>query len=163
MHYGEWDARRTIYLQPRKPPTAGRPSFDHAGESGVAVAHHSFSAVYDIQRTVSVRGVITEFRFVNPHALMLVDATDDAGRVSKWTVEFDGRLNLTEHGWNERTIVVGERVTVTGNPTHVGAQRMFFRKLVRPDGTELLKGTEETITEVEPVRQERARQRNLRQ
>jgi hypothetical protein len=91
-----------------------------------------------------------------------MDVADESGKVAKWTVEFDGRLNLTEHGWHERTIVVGERVTVTGNPTHVGAQRIFFRKLVRPDGTELLKGTESTITEVERVRRQRARQRNLR-
>ena len=126
----------------------------------LATAHHSFSAVYDINRTVSVQGVVSEFRLVNPHALMLMDVTDDAGKVSKWTIEFDGRLNLTEHGWNEHTIVVGERVTVTGNPTHVGAPRIFFRKLVRPDGTELLKGSDETVSEVERVRQERARQRN---
>src|SRR4029434_10790485 len=92
----------------------------------VATAHHSFSAVYDINRTVSVQGVVTEFRLVNPHALMLMDVTDESGKVSKWTIEFDGRLNLTEHGWNDHTIVVGERVTVTGNPTHVGAPRIFF-------------------------------------
>jgi hypothetical protein len=126
----------------------------------LATAHHSFAAVYDISRTVSVQGVVTEFRFVNPHALMLMDATDESGKVSKWTVEFDGRLNLTEHGWNEHTIVVGQRVTVTGNPTHVGAPRVFFRRLVRPDGTELIKGSDETLTEVERVRQERARQRS---
>jgi hypothetical protein len=126
----------------------------------LAIAHHSFAAVYDISRTVSVQGVVTEFRFVNPHALMLMDATDESGKVSKWTVEFDGRLNLTEHGWNEHTIVVGQRVTVTGNPTHVGAPRVFFRRLVRPDGTELIKGSDETLTEVERVRQERARQRS---
>jgi len=127
----------------------------------VATAHHSFSAVYDINRTVSVQGVVTEFRLVNPHALMLMDVTDQSGKVSKWTIEFDGRLNLTEHGWNDHTIVVGERVTVTGNPTHVGAPRIFFRKLVRPDGSELQKGSDETLSEVERVRQERARQRNL--
>jgi hypothetical protein len=131
--------------------------------AGAATAHHSFSAVYDISRTVSVQGVVTEFRLVNPHALMLLDVADDSGKVSKWTVEFDGRLNLTEHGWNEHTIVVGERVTVTGNPTHVGAPRIFFRKLVRPDGTELIKGSEETLSEVERVRQERARQREQKQ
>lgn len=127
----------------------------------VVTAHHAFSPVYDIKRSISVQGVVTEFRLVNPHALMLMDVTDETGKVSKWTVEFDGRLNLTEHGWNEHTIVVGERVTVTGNPTHVGAPRLFFRKLVRPDGSELQKGSDETLNEVERVRHERATQRNL--
>ena len=126
----------------------------------VATAHHAFSPVYDGKRTISVQGVVTEFRLVNPHALMQMDVTDESGKVSKWTVEFDGRLNLTEHGWNEHTIVIGQRVTVTGNPTHVGAPRIFFVKLLRPDGTELRRGFNETLTEVERVRQERARQRN---
>lgn len=124
------------------------------------MAHHSFSAVYDGNRTISVQGVVTEFRLVNPHALMFVDVTDESGKVSKWTVEFAGRLNLTEHGWNEHTIVIGERVTVTGNPMHVGGPRMAFTKLVRPDGTELQPGGAERLSEVERVRQERARQRN---
>ena len=52
--------------------------------AGAATAHHSFSAVYDISRTVSVQGVVTEFRLVNPHALMLLDVADDSGKVSKW-------------------------------------------------------------------------------
>jgi uncharacterized protein DUF6152 len=127
----------------------------------VATAHHAFSPVYDGKRTISVQGVVTEFRLVNPHALMQMDVTDESGKVSKWTVEFDGRLNLTEHGWNEHTIVIGQRVTVTGNPTHVGAPRIFFVKLLRPDGTELRRGFNETLTEVERVRQERARQRSV--
>jgi len=61
----------------------------------IVAAHHSFAAVYDDKRTVSVTGVVTEFRFVNPHALMAINVTDDAGKVVKWTVEFAGRLNLS--------------------------------------------------------------------
>jgi len=33
-------------------------------------AHHAFTPVYDEKRTVTVAGVVTELRFVNPHAMM---------------------------------------------------------------------------------------------
>src|SRR5213592_152413 len=102
-----------------------------------ARAHHAFSPVYDNKRVVTVSGVVTQFRFVNPHAMMFMDVTDESAKVTKWAVEFAGRLNLAEVGWTADSIKAGERVTVTGNPTHDGAsQRMFFLKLVRADGTE---------------------------
>jgi hypothetical protein len=67
---------------------------------------------------------------------------------------------LSEGGWNEHTIVVGQRVKVSGNPTRVDAPRLLFKRLVRPDGTELLSAGEERQDEVEQARRERARQRD---
>src|SRR5262245_63963159 len=106
--------------------------------SNSAAAHHSFAPVYDGNRVITVTGVVTQFKFVNPHAMMFMDVTDESGKVVKWTVEFAGSLNLSEVGWTANSVKAREKVIVTGNPTHTGSQRMFFRKLVRPDGTELL-------------------------
>jgi hypothetical protein len=125
-----------------------------------ASAHHSFGAVYDDTRTISVTGVVTQFRFVNPHAMMFMDVTDDAGKVVKWAVEFAGRLNLSEIGWTADSIRSGERVTVTGNPAHVTSPRMAFRRLVRSDGTVLLPAGPQRIDAIEEERRERARQRS---
>ncbi len=125
-------------------------------------AHHAFSPVYDEKQVITVEGVVTEFKFVNPHAMMLLDVTD-AGKVVKWTVEFAGRLNLSEAGWTADSIKAGEHVTVTGNPTHTGSSRMFFRRLVRPDGTELLPGSAQRLNAIEEERRQRARQRNQQQ
>src|SRR5919198_2433615 len=86
--------------------------------SNSAVAHHSFAPVYDANRMITITGVVTQFRFVNPHAIMLMDVTDESGKVRKWTVEFAGSLNLSEVGWTADSIKAKERVTVTGNPTH---------------------------------------------
>ena len=122
-------------------------------------AHHAFSPVYDEKRTITVAGLVTEFRFVNPHALMSMDVTDDSGRVAKWTVEFAGRLNLSEVGWTAESIKAGERVTVTGNPTHTASNGMFFRKLVRSDGSELLPAAAQRESVIEQERRERAKAR----
>ncbi len=122
--------------------------------------HHAFSPVYDEKRVITVAGVVTEFRFVNPHTMMNMDVTDEAGKVGSWVVEFAGRLNLSEFGWTASSVKAGERVTVTGNPTHTGSQRMFFRRLVRADGTELLPGAAQRLNTIEEERRQRARQRN---
>ena len=126
----------------------------------VAGAHHSFAPVYDGKRQVTVSGVVTQFKFANPHALMFMDVADDKGKMTKWTVEFAGNLNLSEKGWTANTIKAHEQVTVTGNPTHTGSPRMFFIKLVRPDGTELLAQDTERTKAIEEERRQRALQRN---
>jgi hypothetical protein len=129
----------------------------------LVMSHHAFSPVYDDQRVITVTGVVTEFKFVNPHAMMFMDVTDGSGKVAKWTVEFAGRLNLSNVGWTAESIKSGERVTVSGNPTHTGSDRMFFRKLVHADGTELLPAGPQRANALEEERRQRARQRDLQQ
>lgn len=123
-----------------------------------SIAHHAFSPVYDGNRTVSVTGVVAEFRFVNPHAQMELVVTDEAGDVTRWKVEFDGRVNLTNHGWNDETISVGEHITVTGNPAHTNSSQMFFVSLRRDDGSEIIRGSS-TIQSLEDQRRQRREQR----
>ena len=124
-----------------------------------ATSHHAFSPVYDEKRLITVVGVVTEFRFINPHALMLMNVTDETGRVAKWAVEFAGRLNLSEAGWTAESVKAGERITVTGNPTHTGSQRVFFRELVRADGSKLLPAGPQRLKAIEEERRQRALQR----
>ena len=102
---------------------------------------------------------MTQFRFVNPHAMMLMDVTDKSGKVVKWNVEFAGRLNLEESGWTANSIKPGERVKVTGNPAWTSPQRMAFVKLVRADGTELDQGAAQRLSAVEEERRQRADKR----
>ena len=124
-----------------------------------ASAHHAFSPVYDGKRTITVDGVVTQFRFVNPHAMMLMEVKDKTGKVETWNVEFAGRLNLEEAGWNAQTIKPGEHVKVTGNPAWQSAQRMAFVKLVRADGTQLEPGRAQRLSAIEEERRQRAQQR----
>jgi hypothetical protein len=125
-----------------------------------ASSHHAFSPVYDAKRTITVAGVVTQFRFVNPHAMMLMDVKDKSGKVVKWNVEFAGRLNLEEAGWTADSIKPGEHVKVTGNPAWKSDQRMAFVKLVRADGTELEPGRAQRLSAIEEERRQRAKQRS---
>ena len=122
-------------------------------------AHHAFSPVYDSKRSVTVSGVVTEFRFANPHAMLSLDVKDDAGKPAKWTVEFAGQLNLSEIGWTKESLRPGEQITVTGNPTHVVSHQMAFVRIVKADGTVLLPAAAQRTDILEQERRERARRR----
>ena len=127
---------------------------------GCAVqAHHAFSPVYDGSKTVTITGTVTDFKLVNPHAMMTVDVVDKAGTRVSWTVEMPGLLSLTRLGWTEKTVAVGDRLTVSGNPTHTGSARVAFKKIVLANGTELLDPNEDRASTVEQQRLDRARQR----
>lgn len=127
----------------------------------IADTHHSFNAVYDPSRMISVAGVVTAFRFVNPHAMLTIEGVDERNESVTWHVEFDGRLNLSHAGWTQNTIAVGERVTVFGNPANADSRSLFFNRLLLADGTELLRPAVERVNAVEEARRTRARARNL--
>ena len=124
-----------------------------------AVAHHAFSPVYDERRTVTIKGTVTEFRLVNPHATMSVDVVDQAGKHVIWTVEMAGLLSLSRHGWTPRTVSAGQPITVTGNPTHTGSPRIFFTRIVLADSTERIAPGEGDVGAIEQQRRQRAQQR----
>jgi hypothetical protein len=128
--------------------------------AGATHAHHSTTPVYDSKRTVTKTGVVTSFRLVNPHAMLKLDVADESGTVVPWTVEFDGRVNLTRFGWDDDTLKPGDRITVTGNPTHSDSPRMFFIELERPDGTQLRRAMiDPTQAAIEEARRKRAEQK----
>ena len=126
----------------------------------VSLAHHAFTPVYDRARTVTIEGILTEFKLVNPHATMTLDVMDEAGQHETWTIEMPGLLSLSRQGWTTDTVSIGEQLTVTGNPTHSGSQRIAFRRLVLANGTELLDPNANRQNDIEEQRRERARQRD---
>ena len=52
-----------------------------------ASAHHSFAAEYDNNKQVTVKGVVQKVAWVNPHAYVYIDVTDDNGKVTTWAFE----------------------------------------------------------------------------
>ena len=125
----------------------------------MALAHHSFNGVFDASRTIDVKGVVREFRLVNPHAEMTLEVMNDSGGKDLRTVEFDGRLNLTVAGWTPETIRPGERVTVHGNPARSGDGRIWFLSLTRADGSELVRPVNARTKAIDEQRRQRALQR----
>jgi hypothetical protein len=81
-----------------------------------AGAHHS-TAAFDNGRVVKLEGTITQFRWINPHASIKIDAVsegDDPDGI--WTVEMTAPNVLINEGWTRTALQVGDKVTMFVNP-----------------------------------------------
>ena len=91
-----------------------------------ALAHHSFSAVYDGNKPVTLRGFVSKLGWQNPHAHIYVDVKNPTtGQMVTWEVESAGASNLLRAGLRREDFVGAEvlRKGLSGEGRHAGAQR----------------------------------------
>jgi len=108
-----------------------------------AVAHHPFTPYYDASKLVSVTGVVAELRFVNPHAVLIVDGTTTDGRSGKWAFEGlpPGTLYRGEKDVKDK-LRVGTPITISGWAAIDPAVRVFSgREVTFADGSTLVFGS----------------------
>ena len=101
-------------------------------------AHHSITGLFDERRSVEIAGVLTSFRFVEPHGLISVEIKNSHGYNEVWRAETNGPMFLEARGWTKDSLRVGEAVRIEGFPARGGARRLRMRKVIRSDGTVLL-------------------------
>ena len=98
-----------------------------------AYAHHSFTATYDENKTIEIKGTLVQFMFRNPHAWVHVMAPDDNGEMQRWGVEWGGAGALTGQGVTRDSLKPGDEVVITGNPGRNPIDhRLRMRTLLRP-------------------------------
>jgi DNA/RNA endonuclease YhcR with UshA esterase domain len=90
-----------------------------------------------MSKSVSVKGAVKQFAFVNPHSAIYLEVKDDKGNVEQWLVEADSPNNLTRNGWNKDSIKPGDQITVVGNRLKGGSKVMRLQKVIFSDGREL--------------------------
>lgn len=112
-------------------------AFGLAAGSAAVHAHHSFAVHFVSDRLVSVSGVVTEFRFRNPHGLVFFTVEGENGE-EMWKAETNSPNVLRRRGWNERSIAVGDRITVEGYPARDESSYMRIARVIYPDGRELI-------------------------
>ena len=72
-----------------------------------AFAHHSFAAVYDANKPMTVKGTVTKVEWMNPHIHFFLDVADPNGKVTNWTVEGATPNQLYRRGWKRDSIKIG--------------------------------------------------------
>ncbi|HTM03236.1 MAG TPA: DUF6152 family protein [Vicinamibacterales bacterium] len=98
-----------------------------------ASAHHSIAGVYDQSKPVTLDGVVTEFKFVNPHPFLVI-AVQRSGQSQAWKVELDNRSELVTAGMSARSFDAGDHLTVTGSPARDGSHQAYAQRIERGDG-----------------------------
>ena len=74
----------------------------------VADAHHSAAPHFDLEQEVSLQGVITELKFVNPHAYFYFDVSDEVGTTVNWRCEISAATGLKRLGWTAESLLPGQ-------------------------------------------------------
>lgn len=104
--------------------------------SGTAIAHHS-PIVFDRTRQVTLTGVVTEFKWGNPHSWIHIDVANDDGQVASWGIEMNPANNLVRAGWRSTTLKPGDQVTVVVYPLRNDEKGGQYVSIKLPDGTVL--------------------------
>jgi len=105
---------------------------------GVVAAHHSFAVHYEGDRTIVVTGRVTEFRFRNPHGMIVLEGRTPDGEAGVWKIETNSPNVLSRRGWSADSIAVGDEVTIEGFPARDGSNAMRVYRVEFADGHELI-------------------------
>jgi hypothetical protein len=104
-------------------------------------AHHSYTA-YDESRPILLRGVVTEFRWENPHILIFMEVKDNAGRAAIWIVEGSPPGRVRGSGM-KNALKRGDVITVGGMPARNSSlTRALGYEVTLADGRRFIIGEE---------------------
>lgn len=96
-------------------------------------AHHSFSATYLEDQSITIEGELVQFLFRNPHSFVHVMVTEKDGSKVRYAVEWGGSGQLGGQGVTRETLKPGDVVVITGSPGRNPAEhRVRMVSLRRP-------------------------------
>ena len=105
-----------------------------------AKAHHSF-AVYEPTLQVKLTGVVTAFKWANPHVYLEIDAADPrTGEARHWLIEGASTSILNRAGWKFNMVKAGDMVTVIVSPIRTGEPAALLKQLTMADGRKFSNG-----------------------
>ena len=79
-----------------------------------ANAHHAFSAEFDSNQPIQIKGKVTKLELVNPHSWIYVEVQSATGDVTNWGFEFGTPFSLKQKGLAKSTLPIGTEVTIKG-------------------------------------------------
>ena len=108
------------------------------------IAHHSFAAEFDADKSVKIKGTVVRMEWINPHSWIYIDVTGPDGNVEHWKVEGGAPNALLRRGFNKQSLLAGTVVTVEGYQAKDGAMRANGRDITYQDGRKLFVGSSGT-------------------
>lgn len=90
-----------------------------------AFAHHG-GAAYDTDKTITVKGKVTDYIWSNPHVFVKVDVKEESGNVAHWIVEAQNPVSMLQIGWSKNTFKAGDDVEIDAMPAKNGNPVAFL-------------------------------------
>ena len=109
--------------------------------TGASVAaHHSF-AMFEMDKDVTYTGVVTEYKWLNPHVHIVIDIKPgpgvDPAHVGLWDIEGGSTNIMGRQGWTRATFKVGDTMKLVGHPMKDGSKGISLFYAILPDGKRL--------------------------
>lgn len=113
-----------------------------------ALAHHAFSAEFDAESPISVRGHVSKIEWINPHAWIHVTEEQDDGSVVDWMFEGGTPNTLVRSGIDRNSLAIGTEIVVRGYQSKDGnctpACKANGRDVAFTDGRKVFMGSSGT-------------------
>src|ERR1041385_5431164 len=102
--------------------------------TGGLSAHHSMAG-YDDTKKITLSGLVSEYRWRNPHAWVVWDVKDESGKVVQWSGELPAINTDQALGMTKNSLKAGDEIAVTINPSKLGTSDGRVLKILKNDGT----------------------------
>lgn len=105
-----------------------------------ALSHHAFSAEFDANKPVKLRGSVTKVELINPHSWIHIDVKGADGKVVSWAIEGGTPNTLFRLGITKDSLPVGTEILVDGYQAKDGTNRANGRDITLTDGKKIFMG-----------------------